>query len=184
MNRYREQSVVGPGGAVPCHHASVHFETTHRLRGTPIAVSAVLSDPQFYLDLELPDLSPPELLSQEARRGGTQLRLRYEFVGDLDPIARRVLGGRRLRWIQEVRVDDSARGGTLSFGAEQESRRLHGDATFALQPDGQETVRHLEGELKVSIPGVSGMAERRIVPGLLRRLDIEAQALNDRLSPA
>jgi hypothetical protein len=40
----------------------------------------------------------------------------------------------------------------------------------------------LDGELVVAIPGVGRMAERRIVPGLLRRLDIEADAVDAELS--
>jgi len=36
-------------------------------------------------------------------------------------------------------------------------------------------------KLIVAVPGIGRMAERRIVPGLLRRLDIEAQAINDQL---
>ena len=31
------------------------------------------------------------------------------------------------------------------------------------------------------MPGVERMAERRIVPGILRRLDIEARAVGDEL---
>ena len=40
----------------------------------------------------------------------------------------------------------------------------------------------IHGELVVAVPGIGRMAERRIVPGLLRRMDIEAQAMDDELS--
>jgi hypothetical protein len=33
----------------------------------------------------------------------------------------------------------------------------------------------------VAVPGIGRMAERRIVPGLVRRLDIEAEALDAQL---
>jgi hypothetical protein len=33
----------------------------------------------------------------------------------------------------------------------------------------------------VAVPGVGRLAERRIVPGILRRLDIEAGAMDDRI---
>ena len=55
-------------------------------------------------------------------------------------------------------------------------------ADFHLEPSGEGTVRRLHGELVVAIPGVGRMAERRIVPGLLRRLDIEAEAAGVQLS--
>ena len=72
----------------------------------------------------------------------------------------------------------------LRFEAERDPKRLHGGARFVLTTVADGTVRRLDGELVVAVPGVGRMAERRIVPGLLRRLDIEAQALNVRLKDA
>lgn len=43
------------------------------------------------------------------------------------------------------------------------------------------TLRRLDGELTVAVPGIGRMAEARIVPGLLRRLDLEAAAVARRL---
>ena len=40
----------------------------------------------------------------------------------------------------------------------------------------------VDGELVVDVPLVGAMAERRIVPGLLRRLDIEAAAVDEHLA--
>ena len=159
----------------------MRFRAQHRFRGQPGAVAQVLSDPSFYLDLDLPDLNRPEVVERGGDDNEVVLRLRYEFVGDLIPMARRVLGNQQLSWMQEVRIDLRSPSGALQFGAERNPKLLHGDAHFDLEPDGDETVRQLDGELVVAIPGIGSMAERRIVPGLLRRLDIEAQALNERL---
>jgi Protein of unknown function (DUF2505) len=159
----------------------VRFHAEHRFNGPPRSVASILSDPDFYVELDLPDLSRPEVLAITADDEGTSVRLRYEFEGRLDPVAKRLLGGRTLAWIQEVRLDPSGTAGRLDFGAEADARRLHGSATFLLEQREGETARNLHGEIKVSVPGVGGMAERRIVPGLLRRMDIEAEALNDRL---
>jgi uncharacterized protein DUF2505 len=159
----------------------MRFRAQHRFHGQPGAVAQVLSDPSFYLDLDLPDLNRPEVLERRGDDDQVVLRLRYEFVGDLIPMARRVLGNQQLLWVQEVHIDLRAPAGTLQFGAERNPKLLHGEAHFDLEPDGGETVRHLEGDLVVAIRGIGGMAERRILPGLLRRLDIEAQALNRRL---
>jgi hypothetical protein len=159
----------------------MRFRAQHRFHGRPGAVAQVLSDPSFYLDLDLPDLNRPEVVEHRADDHEAMVLLRYEFVGDLIPMARRVLGNQQLSWMQEVRIDLQARSGTLQFRAERNPKLLHGDAHFALEAEGEETVRQLEGELVVAIPGIGGMAERRIVPGLLRRLDIEAQAVNERL---
>jgi hypothetical protein len=159
----------------------VRFHTEHLFPAPMSAVLALLSDAAFYLALTLPDLSQPELLEERQDDESTVLRLRYEFVGSLDPIAQRLIGSGRLAWIQEVRVDRSTGTGELRFEAEKDPRRLHGSAQFVFSESQGVTTRKIDGDLVVAIPGVGRMAERRIVPGLVNRLAIEAQAVNDRL---
>ena len=143
-------------------------------------MAALLADPGFYLGLDLPDVGRPEVVEESERDGGPVLRLRYEFTGNLDPVARRLVGS-RMAWTQEVSLDRARRSGSLRFEADVDPRRFHGRARFELVGDGSGTRRVLEGELVVAVPGIGGMAERRIVPGVLRRLDIEAEALEERL---
>ena len=159
----------------------MRFRAEHHFAGSVAAVLAILEDPGFYLDLDLPDLSRPELLEERRDGDDVLLGLRYEFVGGLDPIAQRLIGPGRLAWLQEVRIDSGAATGGLSFEAEKDPRRLHGDATFAFTEAAGVTTRALDGQLVVRVPGVGRMAERRIVPGIVRRLDIEAQAVDERL---
>jgi hypothetical protein len=161
----------------------VRFHAEHRFHGPVAAVAALLADPAFYGELDLPDLSRPELV--EERTNGTEVvvRLRYEFVGHLDPIVLRLLGSSRLTWIQEVRIDEQTGSGSLHFEAEKDPRRLHGAAQFGLRADGDDTVRRIDGDLVVAIAGIGRMAERRIVPGLLQRMDIEAEALERQVRP-
>jgi hypothetical protein len=159
----------------------VRFHAEHHFEASASAVASLLTDPTFYLDLTLPDLSRPEVLEQRQDGSQTVVRLRYEFEGSLDPIAQRLLGSSRLAWIQEVRIDPSAGTGTLRFEAEKDPRRLHGAADFVLMPTENGAVRRLDGDLVVAVPGIGRMAERRIVPGVLQRLDIEARAIDDRL---
>ena len=147
-------------------------------------MAALLVDSAFYLHLALPDLSLPELVEEHSEGDHSMLRLRYEFVGSLDPIAQRLLGSSRLAWIQEVRVNKSAGTGALTFEAEKDPRRLHGAADFVLTEAMGGTLRRIDGDLVVAVPGIGGMAERRIVPGLLRRMDIEAQAMDEKLQGA
>jgi hypothetical protein len=166
----------------------VRFHAEHKFAGSPEAVIAVLLDPEFHRELALPDLSQPEVV--EAGTDGTAgvLRLRYEYVGQLDPIARRLLGDRELTWLQDLHLDRERGTGRLTFAAEAAPDRFKGAATVTIEArDGAETgtegaaVRRLDGELRVAIPPIGGMAERRILPGLLRRLDIEAGAVDQRL---
>ena len=163
---------------------STRFTAEHRFRAPADRVAELLVDPDFHRRLDLPDLSLPEVVAADADGDRAHLRLRYEFVGNLDPIAQRLLAGRRLTWLQDLDLDRATGKGTLRFAAEAEPKRLHGKADFTLAPDGDRggSVRTLRGELTVAVFGVGGMAEKRIVPGLRRRLDIEATELDARLS--
>ena len=107
---------------------AVRFRVEHEFPGARDAVADILCDPAFHTRLELPDLSRPEVVEQSTIGTARILRLRYEFVGHLDPIARRILAGRRLTWIQELRLDIATYVGRLSFAAEAEADRLHGSA--------------------------------------------------------
>ena len=163
----------------------VQFRVEHEFPGARKAVADILCDPAFHIRLELPDLSRPEVVEQSTSGTERILRLRYEFVGQLDPIARRLLAGRRLTWIQELRLDTATYVGRLSFAAEAEADRLYGSAEVTLEDlDGARTRRRVVGELFVRVPIVGGSAERRIVPGLVRRLDVEADALTAALAAA
>jgi uncharacterized protein DUF2505 len=161
----------------------MRFRAEHEFPAPPVAVAEILCDPEFHLALDLPDLSRPEVLAHVAERTQRSVSLRYTFVGHLDPVARRLLAGRKLTWVQELHLDDASGAGRLSFSAEAEPDRLHGAATVTLTAfaDGTATRRRIEGEFFVKVPLVGGTAERRIVPGLVRRLDVEATALTNRL---
>jgi hypothetical protein len=161
----------------------MRFEVEHEFPGTPAAVAAILCDAAFHTALDLPDLSRPEVVAADDTPPARMLRLRYEFVGHLDPIAKRVLAGRKLTWIQQLRLDTGTGIGRLTFEAEAEPERLHGSASVALTVmDDTHTRRRIAGEFFVRVPLVGGTAERRIVPGLVARLDVEAAALTAALS--
>jgi hypothetical protein len=160
----------------------MRFAAEHRFAAPVDAVIAGLTDPEFHRGLQLPDLKLLDV-DVQPNQSETVLRLRYDFVGHLDPLARRLLGGRRLTWLQELHLDGSGTG-RLTFAAEADPRRLHGRADVAIEPDDGGTRRRLDGDLVVDVPVVGRNAERRIVPGLLSRLEIEAAALDRHLRPA
>jgi Protein of unknown function (DUF2505) len=156
----------------------MRFRVEHEFPAPPSAVAEILCDPAFHTALDLPDLSRPEVVETTTAGDNRILRLRYEFVGHLDPIARRVLAGRRLTWIQELRLDVATGIGKLTFQAESEPERLHGAADVRLELlDTTGTRRRIDGEFFVKVPLVGGTAERRIVPGLVTRMGVEAAAL-------
>src|SRR4051812_4646786 len=144
----------------------MRFEAEHEFPGSCAAVAAVLCDPDFHTNLDLPDLSRPTVV-ENGNDGPTRvLTLRYEYVGQLDPIARKVIAGRELTWIQALRLDTTTFVGTLAFSAEAAPDRLNGQAEVALVADGDDRcTRRIGGDLHVKFPLVGGTAERRIVPG-------------------
>ena len=162
----------------------MHFEVEHDFPAPPARVAGVLCDPEFHLALDLPDLSRPAVVASSVDGSTHLLRLRYEYIGQLDPIAHKLLGARKLTWIQELRLDTATYTGTLSFSAEADADRLNGKAEVAIAAvDGTEhSRRRIAGDYHVRVPLMGGTAERRIVPGLVRRLDVEAAALAQKLT--
>jgi Protein of unknown function (DUF2505) len=165
----------------------VRFRAEHHFAASADDVAGVLLDPDFHRTLDLPDLARPEIVEASVDGDDAVLRLRYEYVGELDPIAKRLLGDRSLTWLQDLELDRRTGKGRLSFSAEAAPDRLYGSASVTIADDrrsagaGATSTRRFDGELRVSIGPFGGMAERRIVPGLLRRLDIEAEAVDERL---
>lgn len=160
----------------------MRFGCEHRLDGDAGAVARLLADAEFHTGLALADVAPPTVIAARHEAGATLLRLRYVFTGSLDPIARRLLGGHELAWIQELSVADDTSGGGLVMWAERDRRRLHGSASFTLAGEaGGGTQRRLSGEIVVAVPVIGHGAEARLVPGILARLDGEADALNEAL---
>ena len=155
----------------------MRFSSDHDFPAPPEAVARRLCDPDFHQSFDLPDLSRPEVVLSSEDGPARHLRLRYEYIGQLDPIARRLLGNRKLTWLQDLELDMATTRGTLRFAAEAEPKRLFGNATVTLEGTDTGTHRHIAGDLHVKVAVVGGTAERRIVPGLLTRLDVEAAAL-------
>lgn len=160
----------------------MRFQAEHRFVGTVDAVIDVLGDPEFHRALELPDLAPPEVLKAEANGDGTKLVLRYVYTGSIDPMVKRFIGVGDLTWRQEIDLDRSTGTGALRFAADADPKKLRGEADLVFEATADGCRRRVDGELKVAIPVVGGMAERAIVPGIVERLDLEAAALNQRLT--
>ncbi|MGQ0826443.1 MAG: DUF2505 family protein [Actinomycetota bacterium] len=157
------------------------FSTEHRFPAPAGTVAALLVDPEFAASLALPDLSAPEIVEHRIDGSETVLRLRYEFVGSLDPIAKRVLGGQHLTWVQELTLDSESRSGRLRFIADTQPERLRATAAVALRDEPDGSVRTIAGEFVVRVPLIGGTAERKILPGVVRRLDVEADGIRTRL---
>ncbi len=156
----------------------VHFECEHDFPGTVEQVASIMSDPAFQTGLDLPDLARPGVVTHEVDGTARRLTLRYEYIGQLDPIAQKVVGGRTLTWVQDLRIDVGTGIGTLGFSADGVGGRADGSASVTISPVGDASCsRHIDGEFRIRIPLLGGKAEKAIVPGLTRRLDVEAGAV-------
>jgi len=161
----------------------VQFERDHDFPAPPDRVAVLMCDPEFQTHLELPDVSLPTVVAHDVDGTHCRLRLRYQYTGQLDPLARRVVAGRQLTWVQELQLDHATGSGTLSFSADEDAGRVNGEASVTITSTGDSTShRRIAGDFHIRIPVVGGTAERAIVPGLVRRLDVEAAALAGRLA--
>jgi len=159
----------------------VHFAVEHPFTASPAQVADVMCDPAFQSRLDLPDLARPEVVESSVDGTTRLLRLRYEYIGELNSVAKRIVGSRKLTWLQELRLDVASYTGTLSFSAEEQADRLNGQAAVTIVATDTGATRGIAGDLHVKIPLVGGTAERSIVPGLIRRLDVEAEELSKEL---
>jgi hypothetical protein len=162
----------------------MRFDVTHELHGAAAAVVDGLFDPHFHVGLELPDVGTPEVVRAEAGANPRVLDLRYEYVGSLDPIIKRLLAGRKLTWLQRLELDTAAGRGQLTIVADADPKRLSGTAAVTVTAiDAAVTRLAIHGELRVNVPLLGGTAERKLVPGIVQRLDLEAVALNEYINP-
>jgi hypothetical protein len=153
------------------------FDVTHQFAAPPDAVAGAMTDETFVASLRLPDLEAPDVLGRSSDANGTVIRYRYQFVGTLDPIARRILGSDRISWVQEVRVDPSAARGDLAVTADSHPERLQFSGDYTLTANDGGTTRRLRGTFAIKVPLVGRKAEQHILPGLLQRIDLEAEAM-------
>ena len=161
----------------------MHFEREHEFAAKVERVASIMSDPDFQTLLDLPDLARPDVVAYEVDGAAHRLMLRYAYIGQLDPIAQKIVGGRKITWVQDLRIDVSTGVGTLGFSADGVGGRADGSATVTITETGDASCRRvISGDFRIKIPLVGGKAEKAIVPGLARRLDVEADAVTAELA--
>ena len=160
----------------------MHFEREHDFAGTVERVASIMSDPAFQTALDLPDLARPDVVAHEVDGTAHRLTLRYEYIGQLDPIAQKVVGGRKLTWVQDLRIDVATgrRHARVLGRRRRRSGRRHRDGhdqSTQRRPATRRAGGVIDGDFRIRIPLIGGKAEKAIVPGLARRLDVEADAV-------
>ena len=137
-----------------------------------------MGDPDFYAELRLPDVEPPELVCRTVDGVRVDVDVRFTYTGKLDPIARRIVGHDRVSWLQHLEIDPAAASCALEVVPAVGIVPVACTGTFALRDEPGGCVRTLDGELRIKVPIIGSRAEKSLAPGILRRLDVEAEALN------
>jgi Protein of unknown function (DUF2505) len=157
----------------------VRLQASHVFSAPAAAVCAGMADADFYANLDLPDLERPDLLARTEHGTQTDIHLRFTYTGRLDPIARRVVGHDHVTWVQRLVVDAATSSAALTVAPEIGVVPVTCTGTFTMhEADGDQCLRTLDGELRVKVPVIGGRAERSLAPGITRRLDLEATALD------
>jgi hypothetical protein len=157
----------------------VRFDLEHRFDAPVTAVEDAMVDPAYLEALRLPDVAPPTVLGVDTNGTTVTSRIAFEYTGSLDPIAQRVLRGNQIGWVQEVVLDRAAHRARFTVIPATHADRLRCSGTYELRDVGDKTTRVISGELKISVPLVASRAEKMIVPGLVRRMRLEADCLDD-----
>jgi hypothetical protein len=157
----------------------VKFNLEHRF-GAPLeAVEQAMVDPAFLAGTRLPDVGPPEVLSREESGDTVTLRVRYEYTGGLDSLARRVLRSGDVSWVQETTLDRSTHRTAFNVVPKVYPDRFRCSGTMQLQEEGVGTRRLILGELRIKVPVFASRAEGLILPGLRSRMNREAELLDE-----
>ena len=155
---------------------------THRFDASASAVCEGMGDPDFYAGLHLPDVQLPEVITRNASGSRVDIYVRFTYTGKLDPIARRIVGRDHVEWVQQVDIDSVAQSCALKVVPSAGVIPVSCEGTFVLHEAGSGCVRTLDGELRIRVPIIGSRAERSLAPGIMRRLDLEAAALDAYLS--
>jgi hypothetical protein len=157
----------------------VKLSASHPFGAPVAAVCAAMADPEFYAVLRLPDVDPPEVVVRTVNGDRVDIHVRFSYTGKLDPIARRIVGHDHVSWVQRLVTDPAAESCDLSVVPDVGVIPVSCTGTFKLHAaDGGQCLRVFTGDLRIRVPIIGSRAEKSLAPGILRRLDVEAAALN------
>ncbi len=159
----------------------MQFSVTETIVAERDDVLRSLVDQDYYAFLgdQATSVRAPELLSADDDGRIVHTRVRYAFNGTIEGPAARVVDADKLTWVIETTYDTSEHAGPVVVVPDNYAGLLRCSATLALAAADGTTVRTLSGVLEVRVPLLAGTAERAILGGLTRHLEIETQALRD-----
>jgi hypothetical protein len=157
----------------------MRFTIDQRFTAAPDTVARAYADPVLYAAFQdLPKMSRPDVLAHQADGDVVTMQIRYRFSGDLSPAARAVLDPARLTWVEHATHDLAKRTTTFTMVPDHYRDRFRCSGTYRFDADGDGTVRHCEGEIRVKALLVAGAVEGAIVSGLREHLEEEVTVVD------
>jgi len=133
---------------------------------------------EFYNSLtELPETAAPKVTSHSDDGTTLVCETFWAHTGQLDPMAKALLGGKPLTWVTTVTIDRAAKTGTISTVYMEGKIPGTCEATVTFTEDGESTTRILEGNIVVKIMMAGPTVEKRLVEAIEKRQEAEATAL-------
>ncbi len=157
----------------------MHFTVTETIAAARDEVVRALGDRDYYASLgdASSSVRAPELLSASTESGSLRVRVRYAFAGTITGPAAMVVDADKLTWVIETQYDPATHRGTLVVVPDHYEGMLRCHGTLVLAEEDGATVETVAGDLEVKVPLVGRAAEKAILGGLTRQLEVEAVAL-------
>jgi hypothetical protein len=156
----------------------VKLTAIHQFAAAAHAVCDGMGDPDFYAGLQLPDVELPEVISRTGNGDRVDIHVRFTYTGKLDPIARRIVGQDHVEWVQQLDIDREALSCALRVVPALRAIPVSCTGGFVLRDTDTGSRRTLDGDLRIRVPLIGSRAEKSLAPGIMRRLDLEAEALD------
>lgn len=131
---------------------------------------------------DMPDTATPKVTNFSDDGNTIVCETFWEHTGQLDPMAKALLGGKPLTWVQTTTIDRATKTGTIVTIYMEGKIPGTCEAKVTYTEDGGSTTRELEGEIIVKIMMAGPTVEKRLVEAIEARLGLEATALIAALS--
>ena len=158
----------------------MEFTVSESIAASRDEVLLALVDPGYYeyLGATATAVRAPQLLAVSEVAGTIRTSVRYAFDGTISGPAALVVDADKLTWVIDTTYDTTAHSGHLVVVPDHYQGMLRCRGTLALEDAGDgSTVETVSGRLEVKVPLVSGAAEKAILGGLTRHLELEAAAM-------
>lgn len=166
---------------LPYPSPAVRFELVHTFDHDPETVARALLDLDFQSGLDdVGGLKERSVVSQESHDGGrVTRRVRCVLGIEISGAARRFLGNNDPAWIQEEHWDPATRRWDWVIQPEVAKEVLSASGHVELHDDAPGTRRMVFGDVRVHVPIYGGRVEGKIVEGITRAYNEEAERLSE-----